>query len=379
VSRASDRGQRAAVRSLADYSGGRDNNFNALRLIAATMVLVSHSYALSTGHREVEPLHALLGFTLGELAVDVFFVASGFLVAGSLMVRQDLVEFFAARALRIFPGLWVALTVTVVIVGLCFTRMDLLSFLQNPETWRHWLKNALLFKGISYELPGAFENVPFARAVNGSLWTLPKEVLMYLFLGGAWLVVKLVSRNPVAWLRALCVATAVLALIADVGMFLSHQSPHAVLFVGLLAKFFTGAALRMLQQHIPASRLLFGGLLLAACATAFIGPMVFGVVYRLVVAYLVIYLALVPDGPVRAFNRIGDYSYGIYIYAFPVQQGIASLWQGITPLEMFASSFAVTFAFAFASWHLVEERALKLKSAFRRGSPASRKKIPLQA
>jgi peptidoglycan/LPS O-acetylase OafA/YrhL len=379
VSKATERIGTTTMRSFADYSSGRDNNFNALRLVAATMVLVSHSYALSTGHREVEPLRSLLGLTLGEIAVDVFFVASGFLVAGSLLVRQDLVEFFAARALRIFPGLWTALTVTVLVVGLWFTRMDLVSFFQNPETWRHWAKNALLFKGISYELPGAFETAPFAGAVNGSLWTLPKEVLMYLLLGGGWLLLRLLVTNPVAWLRTLCIATALGAVAVDLGMFLSHQPAHAMLFVGLLAKFFMGAALRMLQERIPASTWLFAILLGLACLSAVAGPMVFGVVYRIVVAYLVIYLALVPAGWVRAFNRIGDYSYGIYIYAFPVQQGIATLWHGITPMPMFATSFVVTFAFAFASWHLVEERTLKLKSAFRRDRSGSRKKIPLQA
>lgn len=349
---------------LLTYSSGRDNNFNLLRLVAASLVLVSHSFALSTGKPELEPFRSVMsGLSLGNIAVDVFFVASGFLVAGSLLTRRDILNFFAARALRIYPGLWVALVLTVLAVGLWFTSLDFAAYITHRETWRYLAKNALMLHGVSYRLPGAFGDVPYPWAVNGSLWTLPYELKMYGLLGLSWITLKAARQDSARALGVVCVAIALLAVSSDIVMFLIHREN---LFVGLLAKFFTGAALRALHRHVPASAALFWGLLAVLCLSA-TNATCFGVTYRLVVAYLVIYAALVPAGPIRMFNRMGDYSYGIYIYAFPVQQAVAHLWQGVKPLEMLAASFGITFGIAFVSWHLVEERSLSLKSRLIRG------------
>src|SRR6187455_1951063 len=89
---------------LSDFTQGKDNNFNLIRFLAALMVLVSHSFVLSTGRSQLEPFGALLGMNLGNMAVGVFFAASGFLVTGSLLSRQSFSDFVVARALRIYPG-----------------------------------------------------------------------------------------------------------------------------------------------------------------------------------------------------------------------------------------------------------------------------------
>ena len=367
-------GNAVTVRSLADHAVGRDNNFNLLRLVAATMVLVSHSYALATGDPASEPLRWLTHFSLGGLAVDIFFVASGFLVAGSLLQRRDLLEFCVARGLRILPGLWVALLLTVAGVGLWFTTLSPGAFFADWQTWRYVLKNAILVHGVSYELPGAFISAPSGTGVNGSLWTLPEELAMYGWLAGAWAAFLVVRMQPEKWLRIFCCAVAVLAIGADIWGYLSDQPS---IFVGLLAKFFAGAALRMLDRQVPASKLLFGALLGAILLSA-LDPTAFGVIYRLGFAYVVIYAALVPSGLIRVFSRGSDYSYGMYIYAFPVQQAIASAWQGVTPVELMGSSFVVTMLFAVASWHIVEKRALRWKGVLsrRRDSWAERRSAP---
>jgi peptidoglycan/LPS O-acetylase OafA/YrhL len=360
------------MRSLSDHVVGRDNNFNLLRLVAATMVLVSHSYVLATGLQALEPLRWLPHFSLGGLAVDVFFVASGFLVAGSLLQRRDLLDFCVARGLRIFPGLWVALLLTIIIVGFWFTTLSPIAFFTDWQTWRHFLKNALLFRGISFELPGAFTDVPWSRAVNGSLWTLPAELTMYGWLASAWFVLLVARLNPEKWLRVFCCGVALVAIAADLWFNLSDRPS---LGTGLLASFFAGASLRVLQRHVPASKTLFVALV-GAMLLSTLYPAAFGVIYRLGIAYVVIYAALVPSGPIRKLSRGSDYSYGIYIYAFPVQQAIASIWHGVTPIEMMVSSFAVTLLFAVASWHLVEERALKLKGKVSRNGKAWLGRMP---
>jgi peptidoglycan/LPS O-acetylase OafA/YrhL len=96
-----------------------------------------------------------------------------------------------------------------------------------------------------------------------------------------------------------------------------------------------------------------------ALLISMVNPVSFGIIYRLTLAYLLMYLAVVAR-PFR-FSPRGDYSYGIYIYAFPIQQTLVTTISGITSLQLTLSSFAITFAFAFASWHGIEKYALRMK------------------
>lgn len=350
------------MKYLSDYSTGRDNNFNLLRFIAAAAVLVSHSYALSTGDPRTEPLRNLLGLSLGDIAVAVFFVTSGFLVTGSLLTRRSGTDFFLSRALRIYPGLWVAVILTVTVFGLFFTELDAKAFFTQRETWRYVLTNMAMLGRESFVLPGTFKELPVAGAVNGSLWSLPVEIRMYMLLGLAWIVSGLVSKAPARWVRVFCIAMAVAAMAVDLSFFLQHRASYEAyqspLFADLGAAFFSGAALRVVQHRIPVSTGIFLMIILAlACSAA--SAYGFLWVYKLTFAYVVLYVALVPRGRVQMFNRLGDYSYGIYIYAFAVQQAIVFALPGITPLRLILCSIPPTFALAFASWHLIEKRSLR--------------------
>jgi peptidoglycan/LPS O-acetylase OafA/YrhL len=95
----------------------RDNNFKLIRVAAALAVLVTHSFVLATGDRDAEPLNDSLGLTLGDIAVDVFFVTSGFLVTASLLRRERTLDYLRARALRVYPALWAMLLVVVFALG----------------------------------------------------------------------------------------------------------------------------------------------------------------------------------------------------------------------------------------------------------------------
>lgn len=359
-------------RYLSHYTQGRDNNFNLLRLLAASLVLMTHSFVLSTGRHETEPLWTSLGITWGSVAVDVFFVTSGFLVTGSLLYRRSLRDFLAARMLRIYPALWVALGLTVVVVGMFFSTLDFGAFLADKLTWKYWLRNATLLTHIVYVLPGAFADVPFKNAVNGSLWTMPEEVKMYLTLAALWVMARLARVDPARWVAVACVSLAVAGVAASIILFLRNVAMVDVTLVGLGAMFFAGAALKVLQNRIVVSHAAVVGLFIALLVLAMLERTAFGILYRLAMPYLVLYLALVPAGCIRRFNALGDYSYGMYIYAFPVQQALAHLWRGIGPFEMMASSFFITLLLATASWHLIEERSLALKNRWSRAGPPKR-------
>lgn len=162
----------------------RLNNFDFLRLLAASMVVFSHSFDLLTPSNRVmtngEPLRVLTDgqMSFGSLGVAIFFCLSGYLITQSLFRSSSYKTYFIKRSLRIFPALILDLLIAVFIWGAIVTRFSLYEYFTNPLTYRYLL-NAGLYR-ISYVLPGVFENNVFGNTVNGSLWTLPYEFTCYL-------------------------------------------------------------------------------------------------------------------------------------------------------------------------------------------------------
>lgn len=189
-----------------------DNNLNVLRLIGATLVLYGHSYVF-LGLRE--PIF-LSWIALGPLGVFIFFTISGYLIAASWDHDPHLLRFLARRALRIFPALAVCVALSVLVLGPVLTTLPLTDYFSNEHTWGYF-RNIFLY--ISYYLPGVFENNRVANAVNGSLWTLPIEFIMYF----AVAVVGIIRGNR--W------AFAALALMSALVTYFWAQSTPEMLIV----------------------------------------------------------------------------------------------------------------------------------------------------
>ena len=346
---------------LSEYAVGRDNNFNLIRLAAALSVIFSHSVAVLGLPSRREFFFDHLGLSLAEMAVDVFFVTSGFLVAGSLVKRGDVIAYLWARALRIYPAMWAMLILTVFVLAPALTTLPLADYLTAPKTHDYFVKCATLIGGVRYSLPGVFETAPLHGEFNGSLWTLPIELRLYCYLAAGWLALAVA---PAIRLRALSVgapvaAAAFLALILRGRLFgAPFNAADTRIFM-----FLYGTTLYLWRDRIPMSpRLLIaalGGLLLAS-----VNKQAFFVVYVFCLAPLVLHLAYLPKGRIRAFNDWGDCSYGVYIYAFPIQQTLAFLFPGMALIVMIALSSAITLGVAALSWTLIERRALALKGDF---------------
>lgn len=162
---------------LSNRLSGRINNFDVLRYFAAVLVIYSHSYPL-TG-KSIEPL-ALLSkgqWTFGGVAVAIFFVISGFLVSNSFE-RSTVLQYTVNRFLRIFPGLFMAVLLSVFVLGPLFTSLEISEYFSNNLTYSY-LNNSLLLS-VQYVLPGMFETNLYPNAVNGSIWTIPYEILGYI-------------------------------------------------------------------------------------------------------------------------------------------------------------------------------------------------------
>jgi peptidoglycan/LPS O-acetylase OafA/YrhL len=296
-------------------------NFDLMRLIAALLVVVSHTFPLAG-----QPPFTIRGVEdLGALGVSVFFVISGYLVTASY--QRDPKSYLLKRVLRIEPGLIASLVVTVVLLSFVTTA-------PQAEYWRegalYVVRNALLYPA-TYELPGVFQTVPLAGVVNGVLWTLRLEFTFYVVL----FLIR--ARPPLVF--------ALLAACAAVFVVMTFTHPHwagdrvtRIVFLGARngLLFFAGAAIHLLAWRIP----LWAGAA-SVVAFPFLGPL----------ALPTAVLGLARPGKLPA-----DLSYGVYIYAFPLQQVLAAYGQ----LNVATAILAVV-PFALMSWFLVERPALKLK------------------
>ena len=159
----------------------QNNNLNLFRLVAALLVIYGHAPLFVPNQAAQDFVYDILRFDYsGSLAVKFFFMLSGLLVTQSLLQRPAIKPFLIKRAARIFPGLIICLLVSVFVVGLSFTNLSATAYLQHPQTWSYLLYNASLFS-LQWELPGVFEGAN-TTTVNGSLWTLPLEVICYVCL-----------------------------------------------------------------------------------------------------------------------------------------------------------------------------------------------------
>jgi peptidoglycan/LPS O-acetylase OafA/YrhL len=348
----------------------RDNNYNLLRFLAAALVIYSHSFPMS-GVKS-DPLERLVGFSFGHLAVDVFFVISGFLVSSSLLARRELKSFAVARALRLFPVLVVGAFGCAFVLGPLQTTLPLAKYLAAPGTWRFVFENTIPWPfGVCYTLPGVFEHLPLRGAVNGSLWSLPWELSMYVVL--SVLGALAFAGRRVLGERTLRRVLVGIGVVATVGFTLYEGLDfpyefHVSQGLRLTSLFFGGAALLVLSDRVVLSGrfALLAAVLLVA---DFLLPRPLMAVYAAALIYLVLWLAYTPFPALAFYNRAGDYSYGTYVYAFPLGQCVAAWVPGASAGTIALLTLPLTLAFAIPSWHLLEEPFLKRKP--RAGGPAA--------
>lgn len=343
--------------NFAERLQDRNNHFNLIRLAAALVVLGAHGGTMLDVEFFAEPVIHSYGIFIGTVAVHVFFVVSGFLVTGSLFNRGSLAAFVWARFLRIFPGLWVMLLVTVFGVGLAMTRLRAADYLTSPEVYRYFGRCATVVTGMAWNLPGVFEENILPNKVNGSLWTIAVEWRLYEYLALSWLVLAIAASYRKTIIRVAFPLVA-LALLAYIGAGHRDDGGAANAFL-----FFAGSTIYLWGDRIPV-RLATAPALAAVLALALLDRNAFYFVYLLVLPPILLTLAYAPGPTALRFNAFGDYSYGVYIYAFPIQQTLIALYPGISWPALTLASAILSLAMAVLSWRYVESPALARKDMF---------------
>jgi peptidoglycan/LPS O-acetylase OafA/YrhL len=346
------------------------NSFDLLRLFLAALVLHAHSYVvLMPGGRRVtmeEPLARLTHGQLsaGEVAVDAFFALSGFLILHSWLSAPRLTRFLWKRVLRLYPAFLVAALFAVFIAG-PLGAADPRRFLAGL----HWPWVCFCLVTLQEPPgPGTFLRTGAPGVLNTSLWTIAYEFWCYLgiaLLGSTGLVRRrsvLPTLFVSAWLVSQCSLRLPLRPFYFYGLL---PLPLAGPWPRLASFFWAGACFYDWRERIPAERrwlLVALALLLGTACTGW----GLNALLPLLLPYVLFWIGFCPWPRLHRFGRWGDFSYGLYLYGWPIQQLLAGYWgQWLTPGSLFFAASLLTLPLAIGSWFLVERPALRLKARVR--------------
>ena len=338
--------------ALVTATAHRSNNLDALRLVGALAVIFGHAYHI-VGRPFENPVVA--GDPVQTLGVVIFFSISGYLITASWSRTRNPVSYIAARSLRIFPALIVVVLVCMFVIGPLVTVLGTGAYFDHPTTWSY-LNNMILRP--QYELPGVWADQPYPNAVNGSLWTLPAEFFCYLLVPLVFLAPRHLRIPGVGLLLAWSVWYSLTPPLESMVIWHSRISDNALMW----AFFAVGAILRLLAERGLRFRPdVAAGLLAVHMVFAATLPQHTTKVAWLFLPYVVLTIGLASTPYVRRASRFGDLSYGLYLWAFPVQQLVIDLW-GVQRMSVnLVAVTAITALLAFASWHAVEHPSMWLK------------------
>ena len=338
------------------------NLFDPMRVVAASMVLWGHAFSL-TGH----PAPGWFGNPVGTIGVKIFFVISGLLITRSWLADPRPYAYVMRRVLRIMPALILVVALTVMVLGPVFSDLSLHDYLRSHAT-RFYLWNIALYP--VYALPGVFSGTPYPAAINGSLWSLPAEISMYIA------TPFIIGRSAEFGRLSIGIATAISIIVGLYFVRFVTIDPVPVFYGSSLsslldvAPYFQIGALfavfrldRFGRPMLSLALFVISAITLQAVSKSVNVFTVSEILLMMTLPFMVVSVGSVTvGGALGRFIARADVSYGLYLYGFPIQQAISALWHGqIGPLGNFAIAWPITFLFALLSWKTVEQTALRIK------------------
>lgn len=323
-----------------------------MRLMMALLVIWSHAFALYFGSEDTEPVSLLLNgtYNAGNVAVRVFFIISGFLITISFLHSSSMLRYMRKRVERIYPGFIVAVMVCAfVVVPFFSTHADL-----SPTSIWGTIWHALILQG-AMPASDVFASNP-VDAVNGALWSIPFEFWCYIAIAGLG-ALNLIG-NRLFLLVSMLLIMAGKAVLDFYGVkpgipIINEIIGWPYLWFSVAPCFLAGALAYMYREKLPRSRVLAGALLVAFIVSAYVSSLLCDALFPIVAAYLTFYVAFsrreLPNAAVH-----GDFSYGTYLYGFPIEQMLvgASL-----PFAIYVpTAMGLSLVAGVASFFLVEDR-----------------------
>ncbi len=336
--------------------GKRTNRIDQIRLGAAIAVVFGHSWHLSVGPDATAPLERWLGLGVHELAVHVFFFLSGILITQSAQRHAERPLHFAlARFKRIVPALWAHALVLPLVLVVCGVVEP-----ERLEALAVYAARLMTIFFVDFTLPGAFAANPFPEALNGSVWSLRHEIIVYALVGGAGALGALRTRLRTAVFAAMMVIWIACAHVVA----MEAQGGLAFIFAEgrwVMTSFLLGVLVHRLAHWIVL-RLDFLALVWGvAIAELMLAPAFIATHLVLVAVCYTVLIVAFWGRPGRGLSA--DISYGVYLYGWPVQQLVVMAWISVfeaapTPLMLFAAAMPPLCAIALLSWIVIERPAL---------------------
>ena len=362
----------------------KTNNLDFLRFFFATIVIYCHCYILYYGTEEtVEPLWVFSKgqMSIGTFAVNFFFILSGFLIYQSWENSATAGSFLLKRFLRIYPGFIVASLLCILVIG-PFSTSDFFvptgywTEYYARINWPRSILNLILLREV--EVPWSFNNLPIANVINGSLWTIRYEFYCYL-------IVVLLGTLKLFRFRWFNLGFFLVFWVLYALQEYFHIYYYNWEELGIAGKpdflprffvyFFSGILFYQHRQHIPRLRSLFFLSIFICLLSAWFFK---GLLFTLPVfgSYTIFYIAFSMHIRLYRWSKFGDFSYGIYLYAWPVQQMLILFFEPYMNVwNLFSSATLISIILAILSWKLVEKPALNLK-AYWHLNPGLKLKIP---
>ena len=332
---------------------GHANFFTPLRFIFAYMVLIGHSFVVIGGTDTSEP-HVFYHYTFSYLAVNLFFIASGFLVTGSMLFRKDAASFVSARVLRIYPGLIAHVLLMIIVFGALTTSLPLGEYFTHTDTLKQPFI-VLPFLESSMHLPNILENNHEHQA-SAALWTLRYELLAYVGTFMAFFLGLLKHR----WMLFAQFTIFAIAFPLTISLGIYDNLPatiQSLLRFGVC--YGLGAAIYgyrdKIKLHLVMIPVLFG------FSALIHNTVMFEVSVMVSLGYMLFWLAYVNIPKLNFLQKMGDVSYGLYIYHWAVLQGIYHFWPSVSVWQLIAIGSPIAILLANLSWRFVEKPALALK------------------
>lgn len=304
--------------TLSETSKGRNNNLDFIRFLAAVLVILCHSYPISMGADHTDLLGRLSNGQIhfGNLAVCIFFVYGGFLIAKSAERLQNAGAYFKARILRIFPCLIAVTFVLAFIAGPCLTTLSAREYFTRKGTYQYLLNSIMV---LTHDLPGVFEGNIYGQTVNGPLWTLPIEFLCYIMCFIAFKL-RFIREKQMKWSIPLFVAGyfAVKLVLGGNELLASALRPIGMFYAGMLYYVYR-EKIRLRWQ---------AALLSLAALAAFTYMGVLDSTIFVFLPYLLFYIGYGTKHKFNNFAKHGEVSYGVYLCGWPIQQIICMQFGG---------------------------------------------------
>lgn len=335
-----------------DANKGAGPGFEALRIALALIIMLYHCTPIAYG--EFDLMHSVF-YPVVMALVPMFFCLSGFLITGSALRTKSIRVFLTFRALRIFPALIVEVSLSALVLGALLTTLPLSAYFTDRHFFAYF---GNIIGHIKYVLPGVFLDNPLPQVVNGNLWTLQPEFYCYIIMAGLMLTTLVYSKKIFSLLFITSTATLILLNnlygLGNPGRMFPWQVIIYYFFAGIFAFHW--------RSHIPIKLPLC---LAAAVATYVTLPLAgWTFIAPVFITYIMVYVGMCKIPRIPLMQR-GDYSYGIYLFSFPIQQTLAHTFPQLREWWMILLVGApLTIAFAALSWHCVEKPTLKLKQRF---------------